>query len=148
MSINSFLLSRIPSLSKPSDYIHWKRRVKAFLQCDDPKLIGLSDALAATPAKRHNEWLAKSINAKSTIILFLGTSALSLTHLLIDDDRKRAKYLWDELSKHYTTSSTQMVLNRKQKLESFFFDERKGSWDTHVSDFSAFVMNFVSLIKI
>lgn len=79
--------------------------------------------------------MAKSTNAESTIILFVGIRAFFVTRLRVIDDRKTAKDLWDQLSKHYTTSSIQMVRNLKQKLETLFFDEHKGSWDTHVTAF-------------
>lgn len=132
---DSSTIRNLPLLSKPSNLIHWKCRVKAYLKRDDPELLSLGAEPPATPATRHNEWHKKVTKAKITIILCLGSATMSHTRLLIEDETKNAKDLWDELNKHCTTSSTQMVLNLKQKLDSLYFNDAKGNWKVHVTEF-------------
>ena len=109
--------------------------MKAYLQRDDPQLLSLAAEPPAAPAARHTEWVKKATKAKSTIILCLGSAPMSLTRLLIDDDAKNAKELWEELNKPCITSSTQMVLNLKQKLDSLYFDDGKVNWEVPVTEF-------------
>jgi len=99
MDAESSSIVKLPRLNKPADYIQWKRRLYAFLRRDDPPLVGpKEDPNQASEAERQ-EWLKRSIKAKSNIILSLGDSALAQTRLIIDDDNKTAKELWEALAK-------------------------------------------------
>ena len=127
-------IMRLPPLHKPSDYIHWKRRLYAFIRKDDPELVGLSFRPEGVSQSTLRNWTKLSTQAKSNIVLSLGSDAFSQTRKIIDDDEQSAKHLWDELNRIYTTTSGQAVQNLRQKLDSIVFDESK-DWNSHVSSF-------------
>ena len=125
---------KLPLIIKPSDYIHWKRRLYTFLRKDDHELTGLSAEPEGVTKSVIRTWKRLSTEAKSHLVLSLGPDAISQTRRIIDDDEKSAKDLWDELNRIYTTTSGQAVQNLRQKLDSLVYDENK-SWNDHVSSF-------------
>ena len=133
-SENGTNILKLPPLIKPSDYIHWKRRLYAFLRKDDAELVGLSDQPEAVTQAVMRTWKKLSTKAKSHLVLSLRPNAISQTRRIIDDDDKSAKDLWDELNRIYTTTSGQAVQNLRQKLDSLVFEDNK-SWIEHVSSF-------------
>lgn len=130
---NSNVLPKITQLNKTADYIHWKRRIHAFLRRDDPQLVGLTENPGGSQ-QTQKIWLEKSTRAKSNIILCLGADALSQTRTFIDDDDRTAKELWEELERIYTTTSAQAIQNLHQRLDALVYDEKK-DWNDHISTF-------------
>lgn len=77
-------------------------------------------------------------------MLCLGDSALAETHALVDDMSVMAEFLWHELSRIYTSSSSQAIANLHVKLETMQFEENK-DWDKHISSFLNIVDELASL---
>ena len=105
-------LLKLPVLTKESDYLSWKRRIYAYLRRSDPALV----AFAPRPAEDSDDfidWFEKSTKGKSGIVLPFVPFVTAKRSEIIDNDKKTAKDLWDELARLHTTTSTQAILNLK-----------------------------------
>lgn len=118
---------KLPKLEKPADYIQWRRRVKAYLRKDDYLLTCFTKRPQESGQEVSLNWDYKNANAKSIIILTLGVSVPAKTRLIVDDDDKTSKELWEELRFLYTTSNHQEIRNLHNRLNSLAFDEKRGS---------------------
>lgn len=143
MSNDSNSVLRLPKLSKPDDYLRWKRQVYAYIRRDDPTLRCFNEAPIGNQ-RQFATWNEANARAKSTIVLTIGDAVIAKVRILVDDDEKTAKELWDELARIHTTSSTQTIANLQQRLDNLSFDETK-KFDTHVSDFLSIVDELSSL---
>ena len=103
-SENETHVVKLPPLNKSSDYIHWKRRLYAFLRKYHQELIVLSAEPDGVTQSVMRTWKRLSTKAKSHLVLSLGPDAISQTRRIIDEDEKSAKDLWDELNRIYTTT--------------------------------------------
>jgi len=117
-------ITKLPKLHTQADYILWRRRVYAFLRRNDVELLGLSEEPEDASAAVKKRWFEASTKAKSTIILCLGDAPLAQTRLLVDDDDRSAKELWDELMRIFTTSNTQSILNIRNELDRLVFEDQ------------------------
>lgn len=134
---------RLPKLSKPADYLRWKRYVYAYIRRDDPLLKCFTEGPAENQ-RGYVSWAELNAKAKSVIVLSLGDEVIAKVRVLVDEDDKTAKELWDELARIHTTSSTQKIANLHQKLDNLMYDEST-NFDKHISNFLSIIDELASL---
>lgn len=127
-------VTKLPKLNSSKDYLHWKRRVYAYLRREDFELLCFREEPEDATSAQKRKWLKAMVEAKSSIILTLGSSPLAQLSDIIDDDERTAKELWDAVIKLYTTSNAQAIINLEQELEGLRFDDGQ-SWEKHTDNF-------------
>lgn len=100
-------VTKLPKLTNYKGFIHWRRRVYAFILRDDMGLLRFTEEPDNAPASFQKKLLENMIRAKSKIILTLGSWPLSQIISIIYVDSRTAKELWDSLSKLFSTSNSQ-----------------------------------------
>lgn len=115
--------TKTENLSRPADYIRWRRRVCALILRGDPGLQCFGDPPQNTSSLEYTSWQSYNTKETSAIILCLGDSAHAKTHTLVDDSTVSAKLLWKELCRIFTSSSTQAIADFQAKFEGMLFDE-------------------------
>lgn len=91
MSTLSF--TKVEKLIKASEFVQWRRRVRAVIARDDPTLLCFKPMPPETPREAHRIWVSMNAKGKSTIILCLGDATLAKTRDLVDDEEATAKML-------------------------------------------------------
>jgi len=116
MSAEQDPITKLPKLGNSKDYIHWRRRVHAFIRRNDFELLGFTEEPVGASVAIRKKWLEAMIKAKSSIVLSLGSGPLAQLSAIIDDDERTAKELWDGLTRLYTTSNAQAIFNLENEL--------------------------------
>lgn len=116
-NIHRTSITSLPRLTGADDFIHWRQRVKASLPQNDVDFIGLSYKPDPVTSSQQRRWLQLDAKSKSTIALTFGNGQLARVSATVDDDKKTAKDLWDELGSAYQMSNKQMVSNIQRELE-------------------------------
>jgi len=129
MSAEQDPITKLPKLGNSKDYIHWRRRVHAFIRRNDFELLGFTEEPVGASVAIRKKWLEAMIKAKSSIVLSLGSGPLAQLSAIIDDDERTAKELWDGLHQMLRPFST-----LRMNFESLRFDEN-GSWEKHLDSF-------------
>ena len=81
MSSNQDQVTKLPELNNSKDYIHWPRRLYAFLRRNNVELLGFTDESVGASAVIRKKWLQAIIKAKSAIVLKSGFSSVSPNEL-------------------------------------------------------------------
>lgn len=116
-------VSKLPKLTSSRDFMHWLRRMYAYLRREDFELICFSERPTTGSAVSHRKWIENMVKAKSSIILTLGTLQISQVNNVIDDEDRSAKVLRDALINLYTLSNDQSVSNLEQELETLRLED-------------------------
>lgn len=110
MSTEAMSVLRIAKIVKPSDYLRWKRQLKACIQREDP----LRKCFTPRPEENIHlqlEWDVLNAKAKSNIILTLGEAVTAKVQLFVDSEEHTAKQLWEELARIHIVSNTHAIAN-------------------------------------
>lgn len=123
MATDQDTVTKLPKLTCAADYIHWRRRVYAYICRNDFELLSFEDEPIQASAAVKKRWMQAMIKAKTSVILSLGSGPLVQLSNLIDDDDRTAKELLEAIARLYTTSNTQVVLNLQSELNQLRFKD-------------------------
>lgn len=101
------------------DFQNWKGGTKSYIESEDFELLGLTERPEEVTAAQQRKRGEANSKAKRVIVCALGPEPLACFCSLIDDGT--AKQIWEELSRIYTTSTAQAVINLERELMGMSF---------------------------